>query len=260
MKARWRPLAAAVALALAGVAGCSAVPDPGPGAGSVEPADGEQTLTVYAAASLAGPISELLAQYASDHPEVAVAPAVLDGSATLVTQVAEGAAPDVIATANEATMAQLVEANLVAPPEIFATNTLVIAVPEGNPEGVTGLEDLTRIDTVLCAPEVPCGDAATTLLELAGVDLEPISVEQNVTAAAERVTSGATDAALVYATDVAAREDQLDAVVPDGAADVVNRYPIATLTSARAAGADFLELVQSADGAAVLAEHGFGTP
>ncbi|UFU07239.1 molybdate ABC transporter substrate-binding protein [Ruania halotolerans] len=258
MNLRRRSLATAFALTVGGLAACTGAT--GPGAGPTDVADEGQTLTVYAAASLAGPISELLAQYAADHPEVAVAPAVFDGSATLVTQVTEGASPDVIATANEATMSPLTEADVVTEPEFFATNSLVIAVPEGNPADITSLADLAEVDTVLCAPEVPCGDSAATLLDLAGVELEPISLEQNVTAAAERVTSGAAGAALVYATDVAARADQLDAVVPDQAAEVVNRYPIAALTSASQAGTEFVELVRSADGAAVLAEHGFGAP
>ncbi len=47
-------------------------------------------------------------------------------------------------------------------PELFATNTLVIAMPKGNPGGVEDLSDLgdDSVTVVLCAPEVPCGAAS----------------------------------------------------------------------------------------------------
>ncbi|UFU03566.1 molybdate ABC transporter substrate-binding protein [Ruania suaedae] len=252
---RRRRLAVVAALALAPAllaTGCSAASEAG-----------QETLTVYAAASLAGPVSELLSEYAAGHPEVSVEPAVFDGSSTLATQIGQGADPDVIVTANEATMADLTAAGLVDEPQVVATNTLVIAVPEGNPGGVGSLTDLAgpgAVATVLCAPQVPCGDAAATLLALNDVEIDPLSLEQNVTAAAERVASGAAGAALVYATDVSAREDRLDAVVPERAEAVVNRYPAATLTTAGPAGDQFLELLSSARGAAVLADYGFGPP
>ena len=117
-------------------------------------------------------------------------------------------------------------------PQLFATNTLVIAVAPGNPLGIEDIGDLAGVDYAVCAPEVPCGAATTSLFELDGVELDAVSQEQNVTAVAERVASGEVDAGLVYATDVASRADELEAVVPAGADQVVNRYPITTLTSA----------------------------
>ena len=65
----------------------------------------------------------------------------------------------------------------------------------------------------------------------------------------------------VYATDVRGRDD-VESLVPDGAADVVNRYPIVALTGARnpEAAAAFAEFVLSPEGQQVLAELGFGSP
>jgi molybdate transport system substrate-binding protein len=65
----------------------------------------------------------------------------------------------------------------------------------------------------------------------------------------------------VYATDVLGR-DGVQSLVPDGAADVVNRYPIAAMTdsmNAEAARA-FADFVLSEQGQEVLARHGFGGP
>ena len=76
-----------------------------------------------------------------------------------------------------------------------------------------------------------------------------------------KVAANEADAGLVYATDVRDRDD-VDSLVPDGAADVVNRYPIAALTGARnpEAAEAFAEFVLSREGQRVLAELGFGSP
>lgn len=254
----WFAGAALLMLSAACGAGDAGPSDPGEAAGGDE---SDQTLTVFAAASLAEPMDDLLEMFAEDHPEVTIEPAVYDGSSTLVTQLTEGAQADVLATANTSTMDNLVAAfgDQDLQPTLFATNTLVIAVPEGNPAGITGLADLNDAAFVTCAPEVPCGAAATELFEVAGFEGEPISLEQNVTAAAERVVSGEVDAGLVYGTDVTSRDGELDAVVPEEAADVVNEYPIVALEDSEL-GQDLVDLVMSEDGMHVLAGYGFGVP
>jgi molybdate transport system substrate-binding protein len=216
------------------------------------------TVDVYAAASLTGAFGELADAFEAQHPGVAVS-TVFDGSSTLVTQIAEGAPADVFASAAEANMRELGERAI--DPQVFATNTLVIAVPAGNPGAVRELADLARVTTVLCAPEVPCGAASVRLLAAADVTVTPASSEQNVTAVLTKVAAGEADAGLVYATDVAA-DERVEAIMPEGAADVVNRYPIAVLDDApdAAAARAFVDLVLSAEGAAVLTRFGFGAP
>lgn len=213
-------------------------------------------LTVYAAASLTGAFDAIGEAFAEANPGVTVSP-VYDGSSTLVTQLLEGAPADVFASADETNMDKAAE--LTTDPTIFATNTLVIAVPAGNPAGVETLEDLADVTTVLCAPEVPCGAASAELLEAADVAVEPASVEQNVTAVLTKVAAGEADAGLVYATDVNRRDD-VDAIVPEGADAVVNRYPIAALDDARNpdAATAFVAFVLSDEGQSILSDFGFG--
>ncbi|TDE94324.1 molybdate ABC transporter substrate-binding protein [Occultella glacieicola] len=233
--------------------------DAGSGTGDAQELGG--SLTVFAAASLQEPFDDLLAAFGELYPDVEIGPAVYDGSSTLVTQLEEGANADVLATANTSTMDAITAAGLEASaPESFATNTLVIAVPAGNPDGIADLPDLDDTTFVICAPEVPCGDATTRLFEAQGFTGTPVSQEQNVTAVAERVVNGDVGAGLVYGTDVASRADDLEAVVPTGAEDVVNTYPIVELDGAEPAGALFVQFVLSDAGRAVLAEHGFGAP
>lgn len=246
-----RPAVALAALVLA-LTGCAASTPP------ASDDDMNGTLTVYAAASLQASFDEIADAFTAQHPDVRISP-VYDGSSTLATQIAEGAPADVFAPADEATMAKVAE--LAPDPAVFATNTLVIVVPTGNPKRVASLADLSGVVTVLCAPEVPCGAASARLLEGADVTVDPASLEQNVTAVLTKVAAGEADAGLVYATDVVGRDD-VEAIVPEGSGGVVNRYPIAALKDAANpdAAAAFVAFVLSEPGQRILADRGFGAP
>src|SRR5699024_8122271 len=103
-------LVATAALALTAACSPSGPGDDPDPSGTNSGAGEDETLTVFAAASLAAPMDDLLAMFAEDHPEVTIQPAAYDGSSTLVTQLTEGAHADVLATANTATMDDLVAA------------------------------------------------------------------------------------------------------------------------------------------------------
>ncbi|NPC95794.1 molybdate ABC transporter substrate-binding protein [Nocardioides sp. zg-DK7169] len=252
MPARARRIAglvAALAL-LAGVPGCGA--------------DDSRTLTVYAAASLQAPLDELVRDFEAGHDDVHVTVSYA-GSSDLVAQISQGARADVLATADTVTMDRLVAEDLTdGVPAVLATNTLSLAVPPGNPAGVTGLADLARDDltVVVCAPQVPCGAAAQRLADLAGVRLAPDSEEQSVTDVLGKVTSGEADAGLVYRTDVLAAGDRVEGVEVPEADRVVNDYPVAVVADApqdRLA-ADFVALLLGDTGRRILERAGFGPP
>lgn len=250
-------LATAAVLGLTACATAAEAPTPSDTVGTAESAvSGE--LTVYAAASLSGAFDEIGDAFTEANPDVQFS-GVYDGSSTLVTQLLEGAPADVFASADEANMRKLEDAAV--DPALFASNTLVIAVPAGNPGGVETLDDLADVTTVLCAPEVPCGAASATLLSNAGVTVDAASLEQNVTAVLTKVAAGEADAGLVYATDVIGRDD-VEVIVPDGADEVVNHYPIAALSEApnSAAAEAFVAFVLSDEGQSILADFGFGAP
>ncbi len=262
---RRRPAAIAALLGMLILAGCTTTASGGDGQGADDERSGTAQpglsgeVTVFAAASLRTAFDEIAELFERRHPQVDVKPIVYDGSSTLVTQLQEGARADVLATADERSMQLLVDSGLASDPQLFATNTLVVAVPAGNPGGVDSLDDLTDAVTVLCAPEVPCGVASTTLLDAAGVQVTAASLEQNVTAVLEKVAAGEADAGLVYATDVIG-DAAVDSFVPEGAAEAVNRYPIVALDGADAAGVAFAEFVRGAEGQRVLQDLGFGAP
>lgn len=225
--------------------------------------DGSSTLTVFTAASLTDVFEQLGAELEAQRPGLDVRFTVA-GSSTLAAQLVQGAPADVFASADDQQMQVVGDAGLAREPQVFAANVLTIAVPAGNPAGVTGLADLARdeLAIALCAPEVPCGAAAERLLAAAGVDARPDTYEADARAALTKVELGEVDAALVYVTDVATRPDDVDAIeVPESGA-AVNEYSVAVLADAPEgeAAQEFVDLLLSGEGRRLLAEAGFREP
>ncbi|ASR38214.1 molybdate ABC transporter substrate-binding protein [Prauserella marina] len=220
------------------------------------------TLNVFAAASLTESFGVLEKRFEDDNPGVDVK-LNLAGSSKLVQQIQEGAPADVFASADEKNMDKAVESGDVeGEPTVFATNTLTIAVPKGNPKGITSFADLAKEDltVIVCAPQVPCGSATEKVEQAAGVALSPASEEQDVKAVLTKVEAGEADAGLVYVTDVNGRNvDHVDFPEAD---EAVNRYPIAVLAGSSESdlAARFTELVLGEAGRQELGKAGFGSP
>ena len=218
-------------------------------------------VTVLAAASLQGAFEEIEKTVEKDNPGLDVT-FDFQGSQDLVASLAGGDSADVLATANNSTMKTAADQKLVGSQTEFATNVLTLIVPKGNPKKITGLDSsLDGANLVICAPEVPCGEATKKLAQAQGITLKPVSEEQKVTDVRGKVESGEADAGIVYTTDAAAAKDKADKIdIPDGG--VVNHYPIAqTASPENAAGAKvFIDAVTGKTGQEVLAKYGFGKP
>jgi molybdate transport system substrate-binding protein len=257
-------LSAAVLVGLTACSGSSADDTP---SGSASPlSDGALTgtLTVFAAASLTGVFTELGAQLKANDPDLDIR-FNFAGSSALATPIAQGAPADVFASANEEQMKVITDAGLQGEdPTIFTENVLEIAVPKGNPARIMGLADFARPHPVLalCAPDVPCGAAATKVFQAAGITARPDTLEEDVKAALTKVQLGEVDAALVYATDVLAAGNRVEGIEFPEAEQAVNKYPICTLRAAPnpAAAQAFVELVTSDEGQKALADAGFRAP
>ena len=242
---------AATLLAVAALAGCASDPA----------TQGAGDLTVSAAASLTEAFTQIADDFEAENPGTTVR-LNFGGSSSLAEQVAAGAPVDVLATASLATMAGVVADGHAEESTTFARNSVTIAVPPGNPAGITSLADLSRegVRVAECAPEVPCGAAAATTLQNAGVDLTPVTLDPDVKTVLGRVASGEVDAGLVYATDVKTA-DVTDVTIPGDVAATTD-YAIAVIRDsgqpdrARA----FVQYVMGEAGQQVLAEYGFGTP
>ncbi|MEZ7788981.1 molybdate ABC transporter substrate-binding protein [Actinomyces naeslundii] len=258
-------LLSAVSLAACGGSASNSSTGAASGAASASASSGEGKatgkVTVLAAASLQGAFEEIEKTVEKDNPGLDVT-FDFQGSQDLVSSLAGGNSADVLATANNSTMKTAAEQKLVGDQTEFATNVLTLIVPKGNPKKITGLNSsLDGANLVICAPEVPCGEATQKLSSALGVTLNPASEEQKVTDVRGKVESGEADAGIVYTTDAAAAKDKADKIdIPDGG--VVNHYPIAQIASPEnAAGAKvFIDAVTGKTGQEVLAKYGFGKP
>lgn len=259
-RARPALVLAAAAAGLTMLAACSAPAEAPP---TEVPGTLSGTVTVFAAASLTETFDALATEFENSYPGVDI---VLSygGSSGLATQIIEGAPADVFAAANESTMQTVVDAGLAQDPEIFTTNTLELVVPAGNPAGVTGLADLANADLAiaLCDPAVPCGSASQTLLESAGIEAQPDTLEQDVKAVLTKVELGEADAGLVYITDVVSAGDAVKGISVPEAAAVINRYPIVLLDDAPngTAAHAWISYILSPVGQDALAAAGFVAP
>ncbi len=254
-------LAVAVVGTTALAAGCgdSSGPAAAPGTSEISGA-----ITVFAAASLKSTFTELGEKFTEDNPGTAVN-FNFAGSSDLVTQLTQGAPADVFASADATNMTKAVDAGLAAgSPVDFATNTLTIVTPAGNPKRITSFADLTTPGTsvVVCAPQVPCGSATEKVEQETGVTLTPVSEESAVTDVLGKITSGQADAGLVYVTDAKGAGDAVTEVPFPESGGAVNTYPIAVLDEAAnaATAQQFVELVTGPVGRDVLTEAGFAAP
>ena len=222
--------------------------------------DETETVLVMAAASLTDAFTSMEAVFEAANPTVDVQLNV-GGSGALREQILQGAPADVFASANEATMAQVVQAGDASAATAFASNTLIIAVPAGNPADIRSIEDLSEESHLigLCAEQVPCGDFAREALAQAGVVASVDTNEGDVRSLLTKLEAGELDAGIVYVTD-AASSNEVEAIALPATVDVAVTYPIATLTESpnTAAAQAFVEFVQSAQGQQILADHGFG--
>lgn len=260
--------AAALAMAIA-AGGCAA-------AASQEAAPAD-TLTVFAAASLAEPFRAVADAYESANPGVEVT-FNFAGSQALRTQLEHGARADVFASADWEQMAAIRKANLLGnTPEYFATNRMTVVAPAGS-NAVQSLDDLARpgVSIAIASAEVPAGGYARATLNLMAesedfpdnfaerVLANVVTHETNVRAVAQKVALGEVDAGMVYETD--AKTGQLD-----GSFRVIEiplqfnpaaEYPIATLGESvnPQVALDFIGFVQGDDGQAILRDYGFAPP
>lgn len=238
-----------------GTAPATSASSGGPAAGPV---------TVLAAASLTESFTRIGKDFEAAHPGSTVTFS-FGGSSGLATQITSGAPADVFAAASPATMKTVTDAgDATGTPVTFVKNQLVIAVAKGNPEGITSLAALSKPEfkVALCAEQVPCGAAASKALAAAGVEVTPVTQEQDVKAALAKVKLGEVDAALVYRTDARAAAADVDGVEFPESAGAINDYPIVALKDAPnpPGAAAFVAYVQSAPALKVLTDAGFQAP
>ncbi|MCY4069597.1 MAG: substrate-binding domain-containing protein [Acidimicrobiaceae bacterium] len=219
--------------------------------------DSGEEIVVMAASSLSDAVEAVIA----DHDDVN---AVFAGSSTLVSQLAAGAAADVLMTADGATMNQAIaDGDVQGAPSVIASNSLVLATAPANPGGVTRLADLSRGDLLigLCAEAAPCGALSQQALRGARIEAAPDTLELNVRALAAKLSLGELDAGLIYRSDALAVG--LPVVEAPQLESLRNLYHIAAVSARPTPRVQaLLDDFTAPDGAAamIFAAQGFGPP
>jgi molybdate transport system substrate-binding protein len=253
--ARRRVAAAALVGAIAVAALVATSAPAGQAAAVARPASNE--LTVLGAASL----STVL-------PKIATENYTFAGSGGLEADIEQGAPADVYASANPKDQDALYAKGLVYKPVEFATNTLVMIVPQDNPAHITTVGDITRkgVKIVVCNVNEPCGDYASTVFANLGItkaaDRNIVSQETDVTQVLAEIAAGQGDVGFVYITDALTAKGKvryitLPAKAMPGAQDWI---AVVKATKQRAAANAFVKLVLSARGQTILKAAGFGAP
>jgi len=245
----------------AGVVGCGSK---SPSSSPSQPAAASAKIVVFAAASLKAAFTQISQQFKTENPGAGV-DFEFAGSSELATQLTQGAAADVFASADTAQMDIVAKAGLLTGnPTNFASNTLVIVTAPGNPKKIGSFADLGKpgLDVVICQQPVPCGSATRRIEDSTGVHLNPVSEELSVTDVLNKVTTGQADAGLVYVTDARSAGSKATTVNFPEAAGAVNVYPIAVLKKAPqpTAAQKFVAVVTGDTGQNILAQSGFAKP
>ena len=248
----------------------SASPSPSEG-----PAGETIELTVYAAASLSGPLNALQAAYVEVAPDIRLTIST-GASSALRAQIEQGAPADVFLSADTTNPAALVTAGLTAgEAKLIAANRLAIIVPTANPAAVRAPADLARpgLKIVAAGDAVPITRYADELVvKLSALEGYPsgfaeacaaniVSREDDVKAVVAKIELGEGDAAIVYATDAVAADAVTAIDIPPEAAvaasyagAVIGRSP--HLEEARA----FLDWLNGSDAQEILGSFGFLPP
>jgi len=220
-------------------------------------------LRVAAAASLDESITEICDLYTKMHGTLARP--VLAGSNVLARQISLGAPIDVFLSADNRTMATLIEAGHVTDSTPLLENRLVVVIPLESEVKITSAEDLLALRKIAIGDPaaVPAGIYAKKWLEAAGQwqKLSPRFVgTENVRGALAAVEAGNVQAAIVYKTDAAISTKVKIAfeVPPAELPEII--YPVAVCTRAAdpAEARKFVKFLRSPEAKAVFKKRGFG--
>ena len=238
-------------------------------------------LVVFAAASMTETLTEIRAAYEAEHPDVSLV-FNFDSSGTLKTQIQEGAVCDVFISAGQKQMNQLdiSRDGSVNPDRLdfvaagtcidLLENKVTLVVPEGNPKGIAGFDDLAgRLasgDVLLAMgnSDVPVGQYTQKILAFYGLDeaalakTGALTYGTNVKEVTTQVAEASVDCGVVYGTDAfSAGLTPVDTATAEMCGQVI--YPAAVLkTSAHPAEAQaFLDYLSTPQAMAVFEAVGF---
>lgn len=220
----------------------------------------ERVFTVFVASSMTEFIELMLPELETQYPDLQVRVNIA-GSGTLVNQITEGAAADVVLLAGANHMDRLQSANRFQPPVPIARNSLTVVVSSdigGEATTISDLED-EGLQGAICADGAPCGALALAFSKATDLDLSNATREPNVKAVLSKVLRGEVDYGFVYRSDARLAGDELATINPQGLDLFITSYSLA-LADSDEVSLSFLELLTKPEAGQILEELGFLRP
>jgi len=231
-------------------------------------------ITAFTAASLTGAFTEIGQMYKNETNISVVFN--FDGSQVLRTQIENGAYADIFVSANAKQMNLMKNEGFMNNSSItvFTRTKPVIIVPKDNPAKIQSISDLAKpgLKIVIGTKDVPIGDYTLQILAKLANDsafgpgftkkvmANVVSNETNVNYITSKVALGEADAGFAYKSDVtkdlASKITKIE--IPDKY-NVIAEYPMGILKQSKypAQAQEFINLVKSDKGMAVLEKYGF---
>lgn len=231
------------------------------------------TLLVYAAASLTDAFQQIGAAYQETHPGSEIN-FNFGGSQQLAQQLLGGAPGHLFASADQRQMDVVVDGGGISRDDVrpFAANNLIIIYPATSSRPLSDIADLTTPDLrlVIAAEEVPAGQYTRRFLDNSAAQLgQPfrqqvldnvVSYELNVRAVLTKVILGEADAGIVYTSDFQSVDNgDLAFLTIPSHLNIQAQYFLAPIAGDgnNTTTSQFIDFILSADGQAILEEHGF---
>lgn len=233
-------------------------------------------IIVFAAASMTETITEIIELYKEVAPNVTVTP-TFDSSGTLKTQIEEGADCDLFISAAQKQMNQLdIGSDEETNPDKLdfvddsrrldlLENKVALVVPEGNPDGITGFDDIADCEMIAIGnSDVPVGSYTLEIFEFLGLGVDAmeaagqVTYGSNVKEVTTQVSEGTVSCGIVYATDAySAGLEVVETAAADMCKQVVYPASVLKISENPEAAQAFLDFLSTPEAVAVFEKVGF---
>lgn len=231
-------------------------------------------IIVFAAASMTETMNQIKQMYEAAHGNVEIT-YNFDSSGTLKTQIEQGADCDLFISAATKQMSALTDLGKIdtATKVNLLENKTALAVPEGNPKGITGFDQLAqllkdgKVFLAIGNSDVPVGQYTQKIFAYYGIDEQAVAAAgcltygSNVKEVTTQVKAASVDCGIIYATDAfSAGLSVVDTATEQMTGGRVI-YPAAVIADSKShdAAVAFLDYLKTPEATAVFESVGFAS-